>query len=72
MLSVSDAEGLYGYSVKSLHLGISRGEYSIKLVVRAKKKNPKFSKLDVKGVSKFDMAIAEEKGLFMAKAVLDV
>ena len=71
-LSVSDAEGLFGYAIKSLKI-VSDGEYEIKVIVNAKKKEQKLSKLDVKGVSKFDLKIVEKKtGGFEASVVLDV
>jgi SHS2 domain-containing protein len=71
-LSISDAEGLYGYDVKSIWLSDNEGDYEIKIVVNAKKKHPKFSKLDVKGVSKFDLKIVKDQKGFEASVVLDV
>jgi len=71
-LSISDAEGLYGYDVKSIWLSSGEGEYEIKVVANAKKKEQKFSKLDVKGVSKFDLKIVKNKRGFEASVVLDV
>jgi SHS2 domain-containing protein len=70
-LSVSDAEGLYGYGVKSISI-IENGEYEIKVVASAKKKERRFSKLDVKGVSKFDLKVIKGPKGFEASVVLDV
>ena len=71
-LSISDAEGLYGYSVRRIRISVSEGEYNIKTVINAKKKDQKLSKFDVKGVSQFDMGIEEENGGIVASVVLDV
>lgn len=70
-LSISDAEGLYGYGVKKLNM-LSSGDYVIDLVANARKKEQKLSKLDVKGVSKFDLKIVKTRGGFEASVVLDV
>lgn len=71
-LSVSDAEGLYGYQIKSIEIESSMGEYAASVHVKARKKEQKMSKFDVKGVSKFDLKIVEGPTGFEASVVLDV
>lgn len=71
-VSVADAEGLYSFGVKKLSIGTELGEYVITATINAKGKNPEFSKLDVKGVSKFDLAVTRKKNRYIAEAVLDV
>ena len=71
-LSVTDAEGYYGFGVGKLSISTEMGDYVINATVKAKKKNPKFSKLDVKGVSKFDLEVTKKKNMYVARAVLDV
>ncbi len=70
-LSISDAEGLYGFGIKSITIA-KDGDYVAKVVVRAKKKEQRMSKLDVKGVSKFDLKIIKGPNGFEASVVLDV
>ena len=71
-LSVTDAEGVYAYSVKKIKIGLEMGEYSAVVTIAAKKKDPKFSKLDVKGVSRFDMKVTKKDKTYLATVVLDV
>ncbi len=71
-LSVTDAEGVYAYSVKKIWIGLEMGEYSAMVTIAAKKKDPKFSKLDVKGVTRFDMKVTQKDRKYLAAAVLDI
>ncbi len=71
-LSVTDAEGVYAYGIASLSIGTSMGEYNINAVLKAKKKEQKFSKLDVKGVSQFDLKIVKSAKGYGVSVVLDV
>jgi SHS2 domain-containing protein len=70
-LSVSDAEGLFGYGIKSIEIA-SDEEFIIKVVVSAKKKEQKLAKLEIKGVSRFDLKIVKGPNGFEASVVLDV
>ncbi|MCW6159715.1 MAG: archease [Candidatus Micrarchaeales archaeon] len=71
-LSVTDAEGVYAYGIASLSISVSMGEYNINAVLKAKKKEQKFSKLDVKGVSQFDLKIVKSAKGYGISVVLDV
>lgn len=71
-LSVAEAEGVYAYGVAALSISTSMGEYNIAAVLKAKPKDPSFSKLDVKGVSQFDLKIAKNKKGYACSVVLDV
>ncbi len=70
-LSISDAEGLYGYGIRSITIS-EAGEYTAEITTKAKKKSKSLSKLDVKGVSKFDLKILRGANGFEASVVLDV
>ncbi len=78
-LSISDSEGLYCYGVEKISgfevgppaIG-QPGNYEIEIIIKAKEMDPKFSKLNVKGVSKFNLKILKKKEGFESSAVLDV
>lgn len=71
-LSVSEAEGLFGYGVRKIEIIEDGGDYHIRANVHAKKMDQKLAKLDVKGVSKFDLKIVKSPSGFGASVVLDV
>jgi len=71
-LSVAEAEGAYAYGIASLSISASMGDYVIDAVLKAKKKDPSFSRLDVKGVSQFDLKVVKAKGEYRTSVVLDV
>ena len=71
-LSVTDAEGVYAYGIESLSVSTSMGDYIIDAVLKAKAKEQKFSKLDVKGVSQFDLKIVKGRKGYKTSIVLDV
>jgi len=72
ILSKCEARGLFGYEVKSLNIKYLKGIYYINALVLARRKCVECAKLDVKGVSKYDMHIIESKHYTKAYVVIDV
>ncbi len=71
-LSIADSQGLYGYDIAKTSLEIGLNIYEANIVVKAREKKTEFSKLDVKGVSRFDLKIKKKGKGLEASAVLDV
>jgi SHS2 domain-containing protein len=70
--SLADADGAFGYAVESISIAGEKGKYHLQAAVKTKAKHPAASKLDVKGVSRFDLKIRPSKNGISASVVLDV
>ncbi len=70
-LSVSDSKGLFCYKCSS-KITIKNKKYFLNYVVSCRKKNVECSKLEVKGISKYDMEIKKSKNGIRITAVVDV
>ncbi|MCL5430170.1 MAG: archease [Candidatus Marsarchaeota archaeon] len=71
-LSIADSEGLFGYGVESIRITGKDGAYNISAAIKAKPKKQGLSKLDVKGVSKFDLKVKKKNNRYKSSVVLDV
>jgi SHS2 domain-containing protein len=71
-LSLIDSNGLQGFSVDSLKIRKNGPDYVLAAWLEGRKKNQKLAKLDVKGVSRFDMHIELGRKGYTATVVLDV
>jgi SHS2 domain-containing protein len=71
-LSKASAKGLFAYRVQSLSVRKTRRGVALKAVVLGRKGSPECAKLDVKGVSKYDMGVKKAGRHYEASIVLDV
>jgi len=71
-VTIMDSKGVFGYNVAELKVKEGKGSYSISAKIKGKTKEDRTSKLDVKGVSKYNLKIKKSKGLIKASVVLDV
>ncbi len=71
-LSAASAKGLFGYKVPQLKVAESKGLYSLSAEILGRKETPQLSKLDVKGVSKYDLNVTKSKKGMKSTVVLDV
>ncbi|MCL5412126.1 MAG: archease [Candidatus Marsarchaeota archaeon] len=72
-LSIGDADGLFFYAVDSLEIKtMADGSYRLRARLVGKTAAADTGRLDVKGVSKYDMHISKFQGGLAASAVLDV
>lgn len=70
-VSLTDSKGLFAYGMKRLKITESNG-YKIDAIILAKAREDRLSKLDVKGVSKYNLKVRRAKEGFEATVVLDV
>jgi len=71
-ISIMGAESLFGYKVQKLNITRTAKGYSLAAKVLAKSRTDKDSKLDIKGVSMYDLKIEKKKGRFTSRVVVDV
>ncbi len=71
-LSISDSKGLFPYSVRRLRITERGGKYSIDASISAREKSDHLSRLEVKGVSRYNISVRKSGTGFRATAVLDV
>ena len=72
ILSLADAEGVYGYKVRTIKIAGEEGSYKADLEFLAKEQDQKYSVIYVKGVSRYRLRAAKKGNGFIAGAVLDV
>lgn len=73
VLSVADFKDLFVYKASNLKFSDGKsGTYRFSAKLYGRKRDPKFSKMDIKGVSKFDLAIRRVGKRFRASVVVDV
>lgn len=71
-LSKTDARGLFAYSIKVLKIKRTGKGYKIDATLRCKKQSAEYSKLEVKGISKYDLKVERKNKGFIIRTVLDV
>lgn len=71
-LSITDANSIFAYKISSLKIKESNGLYTINIRIYGKNKADNLSKLDVKGVSRYNLGIKRTAKGVEATAVLDV
>ena len=71
-LSIASARGLFAYGVESLHLEETKKGLVLSATLLCKKETAELAKLDVKGVSKYDLVVSKKGGRLEASVVLDV
>jgi SHS2 domain-containing protein len=71
-LSKASAKGIFAYGVSKLNIKETKRGYALEAVILGRKETPGVAKLDVKGVSKYDLNINRIGRHFEASVVLDV
>jgi SHS2 domain-containing protein len=71
-LSVADSRDLFAYKINSLKISERNGKYKIDLSINSKQKTVSMSKLDVKGVSRYNLSVVKNRNGWIANVVLDV
>lgn len=71
-LSILDSESLFAYRVSGLRIRKVKTHYTLIAKVYAKNRKDEDSKLDVKGVSMYDLKIERKNGRFVARVAADV
>ncbi len=71
-LSIGDARGVFFYNVLSPTVKEAGGKYLFKAVLLGKKASPELSKLDVKGISRYNLSIRKSGKRLVADVVVDV
>ncbi len=71
-LSVADAEQLFVYRVGRINVKREDSGLAAKATLVGKAREPQYSKLDVKGVSRYDMKVLKTAHGYSASVVLDV
>lgn len=71
-ISILGSKGLFAYRVSGLEIRKSDAHYALVAKVYAKKRKDEDSKLEVKGVSMYDLKVEQKKGGFVTRAVVDV
>ncbi len=71
-LSIASAKGIFAYGVSELNIKETKKGYALDAIMLGKKETTASAKLDVKGVSKYDLHINKIGRRFEASVVLDV
>ncbi len=71
-LSMALAKGIFAYHVSELKIKETEKGYALSAVIVGRKETAELAKLDVKGVSKYDLHVSKKHGHFEASVVLDV
>jgi SHS2 domain-containing protein len=71
-LSVASAKGIFAYSVAGLKVRETKKGYALEATILGRKGAAEFAKLDVKGVSRYELDVSRVGRHFEARAVLDV
>lgn len=75
-LSVLDAKNQFGYGIKKIKINFRKNQraktYCAYLIINSKKRNSKYSNLEVKGISKYDLKIVKKNNNFISSVVADV
>ena len=70
-LSYAESKGVFAYEVGSIEVRDEKGVFSCSASINTKAKSDRFSKLGVKGVSRYELKIKKGKTM-EARVVLDV
>ncbi|MGD0511299.1 MAG: archease [Candidatus Micrarchaeaceae archaeon] len=71
-LSISDSKQLFPYKVSEIAIKEKDGKYSISMKIAAKAKESAVSKLEVKGVARYNLWVGKARKGIRATVVLDV
>lgn len=71
-LSMADSKDMFAYRVSNVKISESTGSFRISMSIHGKKKVTAVSKLDVKGVSRYNLGIRKNGARVSATVVLDV
>jgi SHS2 domain-containing protein len=71
-LSTLDMKGLFAYRVSGLKIRKEKAHYTLAAKLYAKRRRDEDSKLDAKGVSRYDLSMERRNGRFVARVVVDV
>ncbi|MGC8622572.1 MAG: archease [Candidatus Micrarchaeia archaeon] len=71
-ISIGDARGIFFYNVLSPKAEAMNGKYHFTAVLLGKRAKPEMSKLEVKGVSKYNLSIRKSGKRIAADVVVDV
>ena len=71
-ISMMGAESLFAYKVMKLKIRKIGKRYALTAKVLAKSRTDRDSKLEIKGVSMYDLKIEKKKGRFTSRVVVDV
>lgn len=71
-LSVTDSEARFGIDATEIKMAERKGVYSFTCRVITKPQSAELSKLDVKGISKYDLKVQKTNNRYSATVVLDV
>ena len=71
-VSQADARGLFLYGVESLAVRKEEGVYRLDAVLLGRRVGAEYSRLEVKGVSMYDIRVTLRSGVYKAEVVLDV
>ena len=71
-ISILDSESLFAYRVVKLKIKKPGKRYALTAKILAKSRTDEDSKLEIKGVSMYDLKIERKNGRFVSRAVVDV
>ena len=71
-LSLSDSRAVFPYKVSSIKISKKGKSYAIYAKMLAKEREDGTSKLDIKGVARYNLSLKQNAGGFEANVVLDV
>ncbi len=77
-LSVLDAKNQFGYNIIKININKTRQKsaanpkYTLTLIIKSKEKTEKYSKLEAKGISKYNFKIYNQNKKFISSVVIDV
>jgi SHS2 domain-containing protein len=70
-ISILDSKSLFAYKVSGLKIRKAKG-YTLTAKVHAKRRRDEDSKLEIKGVSMYELKVEHKKSGFVSRAVVDV
>ncbi|ASI13448.1 archease [Candidatus Mancarchaeum acidiphilum] len=71
-LSIADYRGLFIFRVSSIEMHNGKTKDNVRVELDAVKKQDKYSYIEVKGVSKYNMSLKFADGVYKADIVIDV
>ncbi|MDE1868425.1 MAG: archease [Candidatus Micrarchaeota archaeon] len=71
-LSLTDSEARFGYDASGLKITEKKNGYAFNCRVTTKPQSVELSKLDVKGIAKYDLKVEKKRDGYSASVVLDV
>ena len=71
-ISIMDSDSIFAYKVTKLKIRKTEKGYALTASVLTKSRTDRDSKLEIKGVSMYDLKIEKKKGRFTSRVVVDV